>query len=138
MIADIYCIPAKAEALPHEGGIGPCGPICLRKRALRNMPFWTTCCASSANAVPACQPICLSACQCGCASVRRVTHEPSLTLGVCGWAGATSTVGLYPLETLRTRLAMGDYDNMLHAVRVITAEEGFMAFYQVHKSKLCC
>jgi len=47
------------------------------------------------------------------------------------WAGATSTVGLYPLETLRTRLAMGDYDNMLHAVRAITAEEGFMAFYQV-------
>ncbi len=82
MIADIYYIPAKAEALPHEGGIGPCGPICLRKRALRNVPFWTTCCASSANAVPACQPICLSACQCGCASVRRVTHEPSLTV-VC-------------------------------------------------------
>jgi len=27
---------------------------------------------------------------------------------------------------------------MLHAVRVITAEEGFMAFYQVYKSKLCC
>jgi len=54
---------------------------------------------------------------------------------VCGWAGATSTVGLYPLETLRTRLAMADYDNMLHAVRVITAEEGFMAFYQVQK---CC
>ena len=48
-----------------------------------------------------------------------------------GWAGATSTVGLYPLETLRTRLAMGDYDNMLHAVKAVTAEEGFMAFYQV-------
>ena len=29
---------------------------------------------------------------------------------------------------------MGDYDNMLHAVRAITAEEGFMAFYQVQKS----
>lgn len=49
----------------------------------------------------------------------------------CDLAGATSTVGLYPLETLRTRLAMGDYKNMLHAVRVISAEEGFMAFYQV-------
>lgn len=85
MIADIYCIPAKAEALPHEGGIGPCGPICLRKRALRNMPFWTTCCASSANAVPACQPICLSACQCVCASVRHATYKPSLTVGV--WLG---------------------------------------------------
>ncbi len=70
--------------------------------------------------------------------MHHATYKPSLTLGVCGWAGATSTVGLYPLETLRTRLAMGDYDNMLHAVRVITAEEGFMAFYQVHKSKLCC
>ncbi|KAA6425606.1 MAG: hypothetical protein FRX49_04503 [Trebouxia sp. A1-2] len=55
---------------------------------------------------------------------------PLLT-GLAGAAaGATSTVGLYPLETLRTRLAMGDYDNMLHAVRAITAEEGFMAFYQ--------
>ncbi|KAL0033044.1 hypothetical protein WJX77_012276 [Trebouxia sp. C0004] len=55
---------------------------------------------------------------------------PLLT-GLAGAAaGATSTVGLYPLETLRTRLAMGDYDNMLHAVRLITAEEGFMAFYQ--------
>lgn len=51
-----------------------------------------------------------------------------------GWAGATSTVGLYPLETLRTRLAMGDYDNMLHAVKAVTAEEGFMAFYQVPAS----
>ena len=29
---------------------------------------------------------------------------------------------------------MGDYDNMLHAVRAITAEEGFMAFYQVQES----
>ena len=29
---------------------------------------------------------------------------------------------------------MGEYDNMLHAVRAITAEEGFMAFYQVKKS----
>lgn len=46
-------------------------------------------------------------------------------------AGMTSTIGLYPLETLRTRLAMGDYDSLFHAVRLITAEEGFMAFYQV-------
>lgn len=45
--------------------------------------------------------------------------------------GATATMGLYPLETLRTRLAMGDYDNMLHAVRLVTAEEGPWAFYQV-------
>ena len=43
----------------------------------------------------------------------------------------TSTIGLYPLETLRTRLAMGDYDSLFHAVKVITAEEGFMAFSQV-------
>lgn len=43
----------------------------------------------------------------------------------------TATLGLYPLETLRTRLAMGDYDNMLHAVRAVAAEEGLMAFYQV-------
>ena len=59
----------------------------------------------------------------------------------------TSTIGLYPLETLRTRLAMGDYDSLFHAVRVITAEEGFMAFYQVgplppwgtpSSSLLCC
>jgi len=27
MIADIYYIPAKAEALPHEGGIGPCASV---------------------------------------------------------------------------------------------------------------
>ena len=43
----------------------------------------------------------------------------------------TATLGLYPLETLRTRLAMGDYDSMLHAVRAVAAEEGLMAFYQV-------
>ncbi|KAL3135657.1 hypothetical protein ABBQ38_006136 [Trebouxia sp. C0009 RCD-2024] len=55
---------------------------------------------------------------------------PLLT-GLAGAAaGMTSTIGLYPLETLRTRLAMGDYDSLFHAVRVITAEEGFMAFYQ--------
>ena len=52
--------------------------------------------------------------------------------------GATSTVGLYPLETLRTRLAMGDYDSLLHAVRTITAEEGFMAFYQVSLHLIFC
>ena len=51
--------------------------------------------------------------------------------GLSVLTGATSTVGLYPLETLRTRLAMGDYDSLMHAVRTITAEEGFMAFYQV-------
>ncbi len=54
----------------------------------------------------------------------------------CGVAGATATVGLYPLETLRTRLAMGDYHSMFHAIKAITAEEGFMAFYQVHQG--CC
>lgn len=47
------------------------------------------------------------------------------------YVGMTATLGLYPLETLRTRLAMGDYDNMLHAVRAVAAEEGLMAFYQV-------
>lgn len=47
------------------------------------------------------------------------------------FAGMTATLGLYPLETLRTRLAMGDYDNMLHAIRAVAAEEGPMAFYQV-------
>ena len=26
---------------------------------------------------------------------------------------------------------MGDYDNMLHAIRAVAAEEGPMAFYQV-------
>ena len=47
-------------------------------------------------------------------------------------SGMTATIGLYPLETLRTRLAMGDYDSLFQAVKVITAEEGFMAFYQVN------
>lgn len=51
----------------------------------------------------------------------------------------TSTLALYPLETLRTRLAMGDYDNMAHAVRAVAAEEGPMAFYQVqpHQPVAC-
>lgn len=101
MIADIYYIPAKAEALPHEGGIGPCGPICLRKRALRNVPFWTTCCASSAIALPACQPICLSVHLCIMQQIK-----PSLTVGV--WLGRCNiNSGAVPTGNLAHKASHG-------------------------------
>ena len=106
MVAGITYIPAEAKALPREGGIGSCGAISLRKRALCNMPFWTICCASSANALPACQSICLSACRCVCTSMRHATYKPSLTVGV--WLGRCNiNSGVVPAGNLAHKASYG-------------------------------
>jgi hypothetical protein len=50
-----------------------------------------------------------------------------------GCVGVTSTLAMFPLETVRTRLAVDHhkYRNVLMAFRIITAEEGFPALYRV-------
>ena len=55
-------------------------------------------------------------------------------------AGATSTVGLYPLETIRTHLAEGEYRGIVDAARGIIRQEGFGGLYGVSTgcgSSLC-
>ncbi|KAK9814714.1 hypothetical protein WJX72_010326 [[Myrmecia] bisecta] len=49
-----------------------------------------------------------------------------------GAAGVTATIAMFPLETVRTRLAMnnGEYGSILHAMSTILREEGFGAFYR--------
>ena len=46
-------------------------------------------------------------------------------------AGATSTVGLYPLETIRTHLAEGEYRGIVDAARGIIRQEGLGGLYGV-------
>ena len=102
----MYYSPAEAKALPYEGGMDSCGAISLRKRAFCDMPFWTICCASSANAVPACDSICLSACWCVCTPMRHATYDPSLTLGV--WVGRCNiNSGAVPAGNLAHKASHG-------------------------------
>lgn len=59
-------------------------------------------------------------------------HAPQLTR--TGWpAGVTSTLAMFPLETVRTRLAVDHrrYMNVPNALRTIAAEEGVLALYRV-------
>ena len=109
----VYCLPASVHVFVC---LSVCRYMCAFLRLLLSV------CLSDRLSVPLCVCVCFPLPAQW--YMYKLTHES-------GWAGATSTVGLYPLETLRTRLAMGDYDNMLHAVKAVTAEEGFMAFYQV-------
>jgi hypothetical protein len=48
-------------------------------------------------------------------------------------AGVTSTLAMFPLETVRTRLAVDHrrYMNVPHALRMIATEEGVLALYRV-------
>lgn len=48
-------------------------------------------------------------------------------------AGVTSTLAMFPLETVRTRLAVDHrrYMNVPNALRTIAAEEGVLALYRV-------
>jgi hypothetical protein len=62
---------------------------------------------------------------------RHTSHKPGpLFTGLAGAAaGATASIGLYPLETIRTQLAMGEQKGIAAAVRHIIAKDGVMALY---------
>ena len=51
----------------------------------------------------------------------------------CPWPGVTSTLAMFPLETVRTRLAVDHktYRNVSTAFRLILGQEGIPAFYRV-------
>lgn len=54
-------------------------------------------------------------------------------LNACAHAGLTSTLAMFPLETIRTRLAVDPkkYRNMLGAFQTIVEAEGAGALYRV-------
>jgi len=64
----------------------------------------------------------------------RPENKPLMSFTCGALAGATATVGTYPLDLFRTRLAVQRnneiYESLTHATRVVVQREGFVGLYR--------